>query len=264
MKVALLQFCAGENKTANLKQAAGMAKQALTKGAKFVLLPEVFNYRSGGKNKDLFIQAAEDIPGPSTSVFMALARQYKAFFVLGSMLEKTIGPRAYNTSVFINPSGQITAKYRKIHLFDARIGGHIIREGDVLLAGRELKTAKAGEFSVGLSICYDLRFPGLYQNYARRGVEILTVPSCFTKETGKAHWEVLLRARAIENLSYVLACNQVGITASGLQAYGQSMIVSPWGKVIARGSLKGQEIVYGEINMEEVRKARQILPGIAL
>jgi nitrilase len=121
---------------------------------------------------------------------------------------------------------------------------------------------KIGEFRMGLSICYDLRFPGLYQNYARRGVAILAVPSCFTKKTGQAHWETLLRARAIENLSYVLAPNQVGIDAHGMQAYGHSMIISPWGEVIARGSGAGQEIILGEIGMAEVFKARQILPGI--
>ncbi len=115
---------------------------------------------------------------------------------------------------------------------------------------------------MGLSICYDLRFPELYQNYARKGVEILTVPSCFTKKTGEAHWETLLRARAIENLSYVLAPNQVGIDARGMRAYGHSMIISPWGEVIACGSGVGQEIIFGEIDFEEIRKARSILPGI--
>ena len=115
---------------------------------------------------------------------------------------------------------------------------------------------------MGLSICYDLRFPELYQDYARGGVEILTAPSCFTKKTGEAHWETLLRARAIENLSYVLAPNQIGSDARGMQAYGHSMIISPWGEVIARGSATDQEIIFGEINMEEIRRARQTLPGI--
>ena len=159
-------------------------------------------------------------------------------------------------------SGQITAKYRKIHLFDARLGDQIIKEKDNFIPGRRLMSARAGEFRVGLSICYDLRFPDLYQNYARKGVEILTVPSCFTKKTGEAHWETLLRARAIENLSYVLAPNQIGCDIRGMQAYGHSMIISPWGKVLARGSARGQEIIFGEVDMEEVRKARRILPGI--
>jgi len=262
MKVALLQFCATEDKTANLKQAVSMAQQALDQGAKFVLLPEVFNFRGDGKNKKRLRGAAEKIPGPSTAAFIPLARRYKAAFLLGSILEKAQGNNVYNTSVFIDPSGQMAARYRKIHLFEARLGGHVIREARGLLAGRRLMTAKAGKFRVGLSICYDLRFPELYQNYGRRGIEILTVPSCFTKKTGEAHWEVLLRARAIENLCYVLAPAQVGVDGKGMQAYGHSMIVSPWGEVLACGSAEGQEIIFGEISLEEVRKARAALPGI--
>jgi len=262
MKVALLQLCATEQKTANIEQAVNMAQQALSQGAAFVLLPEVFNFRSDGRNKELYTQAAEHIPGPSTLAFIPLAKKYKAAFVLGSILEKARGRRVYNTSVFINPLGQITAQYRKIHLFDARLGDCIIREEDVFLAGRRPVTATVGEFRAGLSICYDLRFPGLYQNYGRRSVEILTVPSCFNRKTGQAHWEVLLRARAIENLCYVLAPNQVGPAHSRRQAYGHSMVVSPWGEVIAQGGARAQEVILADIDLAEVRKARSILPGI--
>ncbi len=276
MKVALLQFCAGSDKAANLSKALTLSREALGKGAQFILLPEVFNFRGDTSDKELFVKAAEKIPGPSVDAFIPLAKKYNVSFLLGSILEKapsssssyrtlTIvrNTQAYNTSVFIDPRGAIAAKYRKIHLFDARIGDKIVREADCFRAGRRPTTVKIGEFRMGLSICYDLRFPGLYQNYARGGVDILTVPSCFTKKTGEAHWETLLRARAIENLSYVLAPNQVGIDARGMQAYGHSMIISPWGDVIARGSGTTQEIIFGEINIEEVRKARHILPGIA-
>jgi len=265
MKVALLQICATDKKEANLKQASGLAQQALSQGAQFVLLPEVFNFRPGPSARPLkeqYLQAAESIPGPSTHAFRALARSYKASVLLGSMLEKAKRGHVYNTSVFIDPHGQITSKYRKIHLFDASLGDNRIKEADIFLSGRRYMTAKAGEFRVGLSICYDLRFPGLYQNYSRRGVEILTVPSCFTKQTGQAHWEVLLRARAIENLCYVLAPNQVGENAQGIRAYGNSMVVSPWGEVLARGSAEAQEIIFADIDLEQVRSARSILPGI--
>jgi len=268
MKVALLQLCAGEKKEANVQQAVSMAQQALSQGAAFVLLPEVFNFRltrahSEGKKKELYRQAAEKIPGPSTGVFMALAQKHKASFLLGSILEKATRDYVYNTSVFINPSGQITARYRKIHLFDACLGRRVIKESDCLRAGRRLTTAKVKDLRVGLSICYDVRFPGLYQNYGRRGVDILTVPSCFTKKTGEAHWEVLLRSRAIENLCYVLAPNQVGpFKAQGSQAYGHSMIISPWGQVIAQGRARAQEIIFADISLTQVNKARAILPGI--
>jgi len=262
LKVALLQYCAGADKAVNLSTARAMSQEAIAKGAGFILLPEVFNFRGDGRNKELFAQAAEKIPGPSVEAFVSLAKKHQTAFLLGSIIEKAPRNLAYNTSVFIDPRGEITAKYRKIHLFDACIGDKIVRESDSFLAGRRPTTVALGEFRMGLSICYDLRFPDLYQGYARRGVEILTVPSCFTKKTGEAHWEALLRARAIENLSYVLAPNQIGIDARGMQAYGHSMIISPWGEIIARGSAATQEIIYGEINMEEVKKARSVLPGI--
>jgi deaminated glutathione amidase len=262
LKVALLQFCADEDKAGNLGKALAMSQEALTKGAQLILLPEVFNFRGDTRNKELLAEASERIPGPSTDAFIPFARKNKVSFLLGSIIEKSSHARAYNTSVFIDPRGKITAKYRKIHLFDARIGDRIVKETDCFQAGRRTMTVQAGEFRMGLSICYDLRFPGLYQNYARRGVEILTVPSCFTRKTGEAHWETLLRARAIENLSYVLAPNQVGVDSRGMQAHGHSMIISPWGEIVAQGSAGGQEIVFGEISMEDVRRARQVLPGI--
>ena len=262
MKIALLQLCAGADKAANLTNALTLSQEALAKNTKFILLPEVFNFRGDSRNKELFAQAAEKIPGPSSNVFVPLAKKYKASILLGSIIEKAPKAHAYNTSIFIDPQGNITAKYRKIHLFDACIGDKIVKESDIFWAGTRPATAKVGEFRAGLSVCYDLRFPGLYQSYAREGVEILTVPSCFTRKTGEAHWEVLLRARAIENLAYVLAPNQVGIDQRGMQAHGHSMIISPWGEVIARGSAEGQEIIFGEINMDEIRKARQVLPGI--
>jgi len=262
MKIALLQFCAGLDKAANLSKALTLSQEALDRGAKFILLPEAFNFRGVGGNKELFEKAAEKIPGPSVDAFVPLAKKYNVSFLLGSILEKAPIAHAYNTSVFIDPRRGVIAKYRKIHLFDARIDDKIIREADCFRAGRQLTTVKIGEFRMGFSICYDLRFPELYQNYARKGVEILTVPSCFTKKTGEAHWETLLRARAIENLSYVLAPNQVGVDAGGMQAYGHSMIISPWGEVIARGGAGKEEIIFGEINIEEIKKARSILPGI--
>jgi predicted amidohydrolase len=262
LKVALLQFCAGSDKNKNLSTALAMSQEALERKAKFILLPEVFNYRGDSKNKAGFIAATESVPGPTVNTFIPLAKKYKASFLLGSILEKASGPKAFNTSVLIDPRGKIVAKYRKIHLFDACIGDKIVKESDSFQPGRGLATSKIGNLRLGLSICYDLRFPDLYKNYARRGVEILTVPSCFTKKTGEAHWETLLRARAIENLAYVLAPNQVGTDARGMQAYGNSMIISPWGEIIARGSGGKQETIFGEISLEEVKKARSTLPGI--
>jgi len=262
MKVALLQFNASADKSDNLRRAVGMATKAVRQGATFILLPEIFNFRGDARQRPAFLQAQESIPGDSTAPFIDLARRHKTFFLLGSILEKAPAGRAYNSSVLINERGAISAKYRKIHLFDANIGDKIIRESDNFCAGTKPVTAAVGSFKMGLSICYDLRFADLYQGYSRRGVDILTVPACFTRKTGEAHWSTLLRARAIENLCYVLAPAQVGMDARGIPAYGHSMIVSPWGEVIAEGSGDKEEIIFGNIKKEEIKKARQILPGI--
>jgi len=262
MKVALLQLCASQDKDANLARAIAMSREAIDKKAQWILLPEVFNFRGDGRNKELFSKSAEKIPGPSVDIFIPLAKKHRVSFLLGSIIEKAPGPRSYNTSVFIDPQGLVAAKYRKINLFDACIGDMIVKEADSFRAGVHSTTVRIGEFRAGLSICYDLRFPELYLNYARKGVEVLTVPSCFARKTGEAHWEPLLRARAIENLSYVLAPNQVGMDARGMKAHGNSMIISPWGEVIAKGSPSGQEIIFGDIDIQEVHKARKALPGI--
>ncbi|MBF0571189.1 MAG: carbon-nitrogen hydrolase family protein [Candidatus Omnitrophica bacterium] len=262
MKVALLQLCAGRDKKENLSLALAMSQEAIAGRAEFILLPEVFNFRGDLRDKEVLEKAAEKISGPSVTTFIPLAKKHKVSFLLGSMIEKAPLSLAYNTSVFIDSRGEVTAKYRKMHLFDAIIGDRIVRESDCFRKGRHPVTVNIGEFRAGLSICYDLRFPDLYQNYARRRVDLLTVPSCFTKKTGEAHWETLLRARAIENLSYVLAPNQVGIDARGMQAYGHSMIISPWGEVLARAGAEAREIIYGDIDIKEVKKARAILPGI--
>jgi len=193
---------------------------------------------------------------------MGLAREYKAHILLGSIFERSAGQRVYNTSVLVDPAGRIRAKYRKINLFYACIDDKIYRESDRFLAGRHRVMAPVAGFKLGLSICYDLRFQGIYRHYAAAGANVLSAPSCFTKITGTAHWEILLRARAIESLAYVLAPNQVGKDLRGVEAYGNSMIVSPWGEIIARGSAEGQEIIFGRIDLEEVKKARRKLPGV--
>ena len=137
-----------------------------------------------------------------------------------------------------------------------------IKESDYFLSGKQIALTRVKDFNLGMSICYDLRFPELYRHYFGRGAEILTVPSAFTAKTGQAHWESLLRARAIENLAYVLAPNQVGTDSKGILSHGHSMIVSPWGEIIARASNDKEEIIYGVISHDNISKARAILPGI--
>lgn len=262
MRIALIQFNAGADKADNIARAFVFVRRAVENGAQFVLLPEIYNFRGDVRNKALVASVSEKIPGVSVGPFMKLARAQGVFILVGSVFEKAPPKAGYNTSVLIDARGRVAAKYRKIHLFDARLGDQTVRESDCFRPGRAGVKTRAGKFTVGLSVCYDLRFPDLYRSYGASGVDVITVPSCFTKETGQAHWEVLLRARAVENLCYVLAPNQVGTDARGIAAYGNSMVVGPWGEVIARGSDDKEEIVYAEIKTEEIKKARAILPGI--
>lgn len=262
MRVALIQFNATADKQENITRAVGFVTKALAKGSKFVLLPEIFHWRGDPRHPEKF-HVAEKIPGPSTAPFILLAKKYQANILLGSILEKTTDPKKmYNTSVLINAQGKVAAKYRKIHLFDARLGDKIVREADCFKAGTKKVMAKVEDFSVGMSICYDLRFADLYQHYARQGANVLVVPSCFMKATGQAHWQALLQARAIENLSYVLAPNQVGLDGQGMPAYGHSMIISPWGEIIAQGSLDKEAIITADITLEKIQEARTKLPSL--
>jgi len=262
MRVALIQFNAGPDKNDNIARAFVFVRRAVENGAQFVLLPEIYNFRGDLRDRALVTSVSEKVPGASVEPFMKLARAQGVFLLAGSVFEKAPGGKAYNTSVLIDDHGRVAAKYRKIHLFDARLGDQMIHESDCFSPGRVGVKTRAGGFTVGLSVCYDLRFPELYRGYGAARVDMITVPSCFTQTTGQAHWEVLLRARAVENLCYVLAPNQVGMDARGIAAYGHSMAVGPWGDVIARASGDKEEIVWAQISAGEIKKARAILPGI--
>lgn len=262
MKIALIQIGATDDKDANLAKVAQFVLEAANKGASLIALPEVVNFRGNMRDKAIREQHAETIRGKTVIGLSDLARRTKAWILLGSFLEKGIMGKVYNTSVLFNPKGIVQAKYRKINLFDARIGDKIIRESDCMLAGTKPMMSKIDGFTAGMSICYDVRFAKLYETYRNRQTDMLFVPACFTKQTGQAHWEVLLRARAIENLAYVVAPNQVGSDWRGVEAYGNSMIVDPWGQIIARGSSDREEIVLGDIERGPIEKARQTLPGI--
>ncbi len=262
MKVALIQFQATDNKNDNIRRAKESVKEAIAKKAKWVLLPEIFSFRGDLRDKEILQQVREHIPGKTTQEFLKLAQAHKADILLGSLLEEAPGAKAYNTTVALNGSSGKIRKYRKIHLFEAVLGDKILNESVCFSKGNRLGTVYVGEFKVGLSVCYDLRFPGLYQKYAQMGATALTVPSCFTKQTGRAHWESLLKARAIENLCYVFAPNQVGKDTRGIEAYGHSMVVDPWGRVVACGLSNKEEIIYADVFLQEVKEARRRLPGI--
>jgi len=262
MKIALVQFNSGPDKKDNLCRARSFVEKAVARKAEWILFPEVFNYRGDLTHPENFKAAAENIPGESVSLLSQLARKSKVFILAGSIVEQSPSrTKAYNTSVLINKKGKVEAAYRKIHLFGAQIGKTALQESKVFLSGKKPVMARVGNFRVGLSVCYDLRFPDLYQFYRRAGADVLTIPSAFTAFTGQAHWEVLLRARAIENQCYVLAPNQVGRDSRGIATHGHSMVISPWGEVLAKGSPDKEEIIYAEIRLDAIEKSQKILSG---
>ena len=263
MLTALVQMNSGSDKEKNIAKALLFAKRAIKKGAGFILFPEVFNYRGPASPKEKFSFIAENIPGPSSLPFMQLARKHSVFIQLGSLYERIpASSKVYNTSVLIDSSGKVSAKYRKMNLFTAALGQTLIRETESFVAGKVPAVGQVDDFKVGLSVCYDLRFPELYRGYFKKGAHILCIPSAFTRTTGRAHFETLLRARAIENLSYVLAPDQTGIDGRGIPAYGNSMIISPWGEVLARASANKEEVIMAPITRAYLQGKRAVLPGI--
>ena len=257
MKIALIQMDASPEKGKNVKKVLKMIREAIDKGAEFILLPEVFNYCGPAKGYELCNEIAEEIPGPSTEKLFSIAEENNVYILAGSMYEKMPGQnKVYNTSILIDSNGQVNAKYRKIHLFKAQVDGKYIDESKTFLAGDLPVIGKVGKFNIGLSICFDLRFPELYGEYYKQGVDIIAIPSSFTYRTGKAHWEALLRARAIENQCYVLAPNQVGIDSNGVRIYGHSMIVGPWGDVLIEAGEHDVSLLFSSISKAELTSRR--------
>lgn len=249
MKVALIQFNAGLEKSRNIIRAKDLVCRAAGGGGQLVLLPEGFLLRADAATPRMIAEAAEPIDGPTVREFQLLAREHKIYLVLGSIYERRRRGRPYNTMVVISPDGKRIARYRKIHLFAAKVKGRHIQEAALFSPGKERSFFRIGRFLMGGAICYDLRFPEMFGKEKRRRCDVFVVPSCFTHETGKAHWEVLLRARAIENKAYVLAPNQCGKGGDcGVTAFGNSMVVDPWGRVLARAAGKKQEVVFADIH----------------
>jgi predicted amidohydrolase len=265
VKTAVVQYDAGRDKEKNINKAIRLVSEAAAKKAKFIALPEVFNYRGPCLGLDALASVAESIPGPSTRPFQELARQYQVTILIGSLYERISGQaKAFNSSVLIDPKGGVAAIYRKIHLFNAVIDGTVVKESKVFAAGRRLKMAEVCGLRLGMSICYDVRFPLLYQKYHQKGCEIFSIPASFTKKTGESHWVALVRARAIENLSFVVAPNQIGKDSKGILAYGHSLIVSPWGEILAEASGYKEEVIYAFLSKKLLDAARQRLPGIKI
>jgi predicted amidohydrolase len=228
---AAIQMSSTPDKAENWRTAEILVRKAVSAGADLVALPELWSCHG---LDEVYRENAEPIPGPTTEFLGDLARELGVYVLGGSILEGDPGAqRLSNTSTFFDPSGEMTAVYRKIHLFDVKVSDKEYLESANIAPGHEVVTAKAGAATVGLSVCYDVRFPELYRLLALRGAEILAVPAAFTLQTGKDHWEILLRARAVENQAFVIAPAQWGRKADGRWTYGRSMIVDPWGIVLA-------------------------------
>jgi predicted amidohydrolase len=257
---AAIQMNAGPDKAANLERAERLVRVGAARGANLVALPEVFNWR-GKRNEQA--AAAETLDGQSLMLMSRLARELQIHLVAGSITEHVAGDsRCYNTSALIAPDGKQLAVYRKIHLFDVDLPGRVtVRESDAKLAGADVVTAATPLGAIGLSICYDLRFPELYRRLTFAGAQILSVPSAFTFPTGEAHWETLIRARAIENQAYVIAPAQFGPNVYGYNDYGNSMIVDPWGRVLARAADQ-EGVVVAPIDLEYQDRVRRELPAL--
>jgi predicted amidohydrolase len=259
---ACVQMRSADDKQHNVDAAVAHVEAAAAAGARLVVLPETFSWRGpAAQDQD----AAEPLDGPTLARLAALARRLELTLVAGSILEQSAsgngaGASPYNTSVVLGPDGARLATYRKMHLFDVSIPGKVeVRESARRGHGADVVTATTPLGRLGLSVCYDLRFPELYRALARGGAEILCVPAAFTFPTGAAHWEVLLRARAIENQCWVLAANQHGPSGLGHADYGHSMIVDPWGTVVACAS-DGERVVTAEIDLGLLAKVRREMP----
>jgi predicted amidohydrolase len=259
LRAAAVQLNSTNDKARNLAAAERLVRAAASDGAELVALPEKWNLLAGG---DELLAGAEPLDGPSLTAARGWARALGIHLLAGSVAERGDGEKASNTSVLIGADGEDLAVYRKIHMFDVDAGGVSYRESEHEQPGSEVVTGPVGDLTVGLTVCYDLRFPELFRILALRGAGLLTVPSAFTAATGRDHWEVLLRARAIENQAFVVAPNQVGRAAPHFDSYGRSAIVDPWGVVLA--TAPDQEcFVAADLDPAAQERVRESLPSLA-
>jgi deaminated glutathione amidase len=261
LRVAAVQLNASADRAANLAAADRLTRAAAGDGATLIVLPE--KWTAMGSDEDLRA-AAETLEGPAIQWARASARELGVDLVAGSFPERVEGAaKLANTSVHVGPDGELKATYRKLHMFDVEVGGRSYRESDLEEPGEEIVLSRTAEgVELGLSICYDLRFPELYRILAVRGARVLPLPAAFTLATTRDHWEALLRARAIENQAFVVAANQVGAHPGGHRSGGRSMIVDPWGVVLAQAQDSEGHIV-AELDLARQREIRAQLPSLA-
>ena len=261
MKVAAVQLNSTADQVANMAVADRLTRAAAADGAQLIVLPE--KWTAMGAEEEL-IAGAETLQGAAVGWARAIASELHVDLIAGSILERVPGQaKLANTSVHVGPQGEIKAVYRKLHMFDVEVGGRSYRESALEQPGEEIVVSQtAGGVELGLSICYDLRFPELYRILAVRGARIVTLPAAFTLATTRDHWQTLVCARAIENQAFMVAANQFGEHPAGQHSGGRSMIVDPWGLVLAQASDAETHIV-AEIDLERQREIRATLPSLA-
>jgi len=262
-RAAAAQMCATDDVAANLARATELAAQAAERGAALLSLPECFAFIGRRMADKLAVAESLDQPGPILGAVRQMARRHRMWVAAGGVPERTpeSGDRVFNTLVLVDPDGETRATYRKIHLFDVHIPGRAeLRESSSTAAGSEPVVADTPLARLGLSICYDVRFPELYRQLAcEGGAEVLMVPAAFTAHTGAAHWHTLLRARAIENQCFVVAAAQHGHHNPARESYGHSLIVDPWGTVLAEVE-EGDGVAVAEIDLGQLAEVRQQMP----
>jgi predicted amidohydrolase len=262
MRAAAVQLTATEDRARNLATADRLVREAAGQGAQLVVLPEKWTVLGSDAAMDA---GAETLDGPAVTWARGAARELGLDLVAGSIVERRSGHERHgNTSVHVDPDGEVRAVYRKIHLFDVEVGGRVYRESDTDEPGDEIVlTDLAGGVQLGMMVCYDVRFPELSRILAVRGARVLAVPAAFTLPTTRAHWEPLLRARAIENQCFVVAANQVGRHPGDYESGGRSLIVDPWGEVLAQAGEEGEGLIVADLDFARQDEVRATLPALA-
>ncbi|MCF6302701.1 MAG: carbon-nitrogen hydrolase family protein [Devosiaceae bacterium] len=262
LKVSVAQMCSGTDPERNLERIGELASQAGEQGAHYLLTPEMSV--AFVENVDQLIKVAQRVEGNvALETCAKIARECALFLHIGSLAIAREDGLFANRSVLFDPEGNIVSLYDKIHLFDADVeGDDAYRESSIYVGGKKATLAQMGNINVGLSICYDVRFGALYRELAKAGAHIIAVPAAFTVPTGKAHWEVLLRARAIETGCFVLAAAQGGMHENGRQTFGHSMIIDPWGKIITSFEDNSSGLIFAELDFDQIKRARQSVPAL--
>jgi deaminated glutathione amidase len=261
MRAAAVQLNATADKDRNLSTADALVREAASRGAELVVLPEKWPVLGPG---EVVRDGAEAIDGPAVTWAQATAAELGIDLVAGSVSLREPGrERLSNASLHVAPEGELRGLYRKLHMFDVEVDGTVYRESEHEQPGDELVVSRTdGGVELGLTICYDLRFPELYRELAVRGARVMTVPSAFTLATTRDHWEPLVRARAIENQAFVVAANQIGDHGGGLRSGGRSMIVDPWGVVLAQAP-DTETVIVADLDLERQERIRRELPSLA-